>query len=384
MLSAVFWLAVLGVVYVYAGYPVLLWLWNRRHPRPVSRGPYLPTVSVVISARNEEIAIGPKLANTLALDYPPSKLEVIVVSDGSTDRTEELVKAVADDRITLIVLPEHRGKAEALNAGVDAAQGDIVVFADARQRFEPSAIRALVANFSDLSVGAVGGELHLGADAAGPARFVGLYWTYEKLLRRLESGIGSTLGATGAIYAIRRGLFQPLTPGTILDDFVVPMRIVAAGYRTVFEPAARAYDLAASRVGDEFSRKVRTLAGNYQAFGLCPGLFRPSRNRVFVQFVSHKVGRLVVPFLLATAFLTSGLLPGTFYRLVFWSQAAFYGLGAVAPVVVAAANFARVFLILNAAAVVGLARYATTGRIPWAKKPTTANAPSIAGPGNRL
>jgi cellulose synthase/poly-beta-1,6-N-acetylglucosamine synthase-like glycosyltransferase len=380
MLTALFWIAVLGVVYVYAGYPLLLWLWNRRRPRPVSRGPHLPTVSVVIAARNEETAIGPKLANTLALEYPPSRLEVIVVSDGSTDRTEELVKSVADDRVTLIALLEHRGKAEALNAGVSAARGEIVVFADARQRFDRSALRALVASFGDPAVGAVSGELHLGAEGAGPARFVGLYWTYEKLLRRLESGVDSTLGATGAIYAIRRSLFRPLTPGTILDDFVIPMRIVAAGYRTVFEPAARAHDLAAERVSDEFSRKVRTLAGNYQAFRLCPGLFRPSRNRVFIQFVSHKVGRLVVPFLLAVTVLTSGLLPGAFYRLVFWSQVAFYGLGVAAPVVVAVANFARVFLVLNLAAVVGLVHHAT-GRIPWTRT-STAGASSLEGAGD--
>jgi poly-beta-1,6-N-acetyl-D-glucosamine synthase len=200
------------------------------------------------------------------------------------------------------------------------------VFADARQTFARSALRALVANFSDPGVGAVSGELILldeqGREAADG---VGLYWRYEKWLRAMESGIHSMMGATGAIYAIRRDLYRPLPENTILDDVMTPMSIVIRGWRAVFDPSARAFDRVASAAAVEYTRKVRTLAGNYQLLALMPALLLPWRNPVAFQFVSHKAGRLLVPYCLAALLLSNLFLWHGVYPLFLAAQAGFYG-----------------------------------------------------------
>jgi cellulose synthase/poly-beta-1,6-N-acetylglucosamine synthase-like glycosyltransferase len=378
-----FWLAVAVVAYVYLGYAVVLycgmrmaesgWLpgWRAEQtatvPRSASRVPRYDGVSIVIAARNEGARLAGRIDNLLRLDFPAGSRQIIVVSDGSTDDTLDVLaryRGVVD----AVVVPAG-GKALALNAGMARARGDIVVFADARQMFAPDAIAELVAPFADPQVGAVTGELLL--DAESPCRRgtadrraadrrrvarsgardrrvddrrrtvrstiaegVGLYWRYEKLLRKLESAIDSTLGATGAIYAMRRSLFQPLPADTILDDVLTPMRIVLAGYRVVFNERAKAYDRAAEDADAEARRKIRTLAGNYQILALEPRLLLPWRNRVWLQYVSHKLGRLVVPYAMLAMFAASVALAGAhvFYAVWLAAQVAFFvlaGCGAV-------------------------------------------------------
>ena len=324
IVEAVFWASLLLVAYVYVGYPLLLVAWSRCRPLPVERGGSEPFVSLVLAARNERERLEAKLENCLALDYPRQKLEVVVSLDGSCDGSDRIAARYAARGVVVVRSERHLGKAAALNRGLEAASGELVVFCDARQRLEPGAVRALAACFDDPSVGAASGELVL-LDQAGreAADGVGLYWRYEKAVRAMESRIHSTVGATGALYAIRRELFTPLPEDTLLDDVLIPMRIVLAGRRTVFEPAARAYDWEAPP-DLEFARKVRTLTGNFQLLTVLPELLSPRRNPVFLQFVSHKLGRLLVPHLLIVLFVSNLLLLEGVYLAFLAGQGAWY------------------------------------------------------------
>ena len=312
---AVFWVSVGLLFYVYAGYPVVAAIRARLRPRPVARaverrahpatirfpdrrnGRTDPTVTIVVVAYNEEASIEGRLDNLLALDYPADKLDIIVGSDGSTDDTVARARRYEGPGVRVHAFESRRGKPSVLNALVPAAAGDIVLFADARQRFELSTLRAIVADFNDPSVGAVSGELMIeaaeGTAAAGHG--AAMYWRYEKLIRSAESRVDSTIGATGAIYAIRRALFTPIPPDTLLDDVLIPLRIVQQGYRVVFEPAARAFDRASATAAQEFARKARTIAGTFQLFSRERWLFDPRRNRLWFATMSHKALRLALP-----------------------------------------------------------------------------------------
>jgi biofilm PGA synthesis N-glycosyltransferase PgaC len=332
-----FWASVLFIAYVYVGYPLLLIVWSRVAGRPVrqpegSAASY-PSISVIVAARNEAPRLSYRIANLLEQRYP-SRVEIIVVSDGSTDGTSEALAPFCG-RVHLIEQPRG-GKPSALNAGVVASHGEVIVFADARQRFERDALLALVSNFADPDVGAVTGELVLDCELeevpeSGVAEGVGLYWKYEKWLRRQESRVWSTLGATGAIYAMRRSLWQPLPAETLLDDVLAPMRVVLGGKRVIFEDRAQALDRVARDGDAESRRKTRTLAGNYQVLALEPRLLLPVVNPVWLQFVSHKLGRLIVPWALLAALLSSAALaPRKWpYGLALLVQLCFYGLAIV-------------------------------------------------------
>jgi poly-beta-1,6-N-acetyl-D-glucosamine synthase len=328
--EVLFWSAFALTVYVYLGYPTLLAVWARLSPKPVHRSPVTPGVSIVIAARNEAASLQARIENLRASDYPRELVQIVVVSDGSTDGTEEILRAY-EGQVDAVLLPPG-GKASALNAGVAAATHDVLVFTDARQTFAPDALRALVAPLADPQVGGVSGELLLDCESGdGTSTIgdgVGAYWRYEKWLRRQESLIGSTLGSTGAIYALRRELWRPLPPETILDDVLAPMQAVLSGSRVVFEGAARAYDRATPVANAEFQRKTRTLAGNYQILRLQPRLLVPFVNPVWLQFVSHKLGRLVVPYALLALLVSSAMLANDHlvYAVVFAGQVAFYGL----------------------------------------------------------
>lgn len=325
-MAAVFWLSFLFVFYVYVGYPLLLLIWRRCRARPVKKAPFEPTVSIVIAAHNEREQIEFRLQNCLALDYPKRKLQIIVSLDGPTDGTEFIVWKYAARGVEMVHSKERAGKAVALNRALRRATGEIVVFADARQTFGRNAIRELACNFADESVGAVSGELILlDPSHDQSASDVGLYWRYEKRIRAWESDIHSVPGATGAIYAIRRRLYEDLQEGTLLDDVVTPLRITLKGRRTVFEPRARAYDLVACCPPAEYRRKVRTLCGNYQLIAQMPAALIPWRNPIFVQFASHKAGRLLVPWALAALFASDlAMVRHPFYAIAFGLQAAWY------------------------------------------------------------
>ena len=302
-MSLLFWLSLSLLIYVYVGYPLAAWLraalWAKSHR---SAG-WEPSVSVVVVAYNEADRIAARLENLLALDYPRDKLEVRLASDGSTDSTVARARAFESAGVVVRAFHIRRGKSAVLNDVVPSAQGEIVVMADARQRFEPQVIRALVASFADPSVGAVSGELMMTASpsAAAMGKGVGFYWKYEKFIRRNEGRTGSTVGATGAIYAIRRALYEPIPKDTLLDDVLIPVRVVKRGYRVLFEPAARAYDTASATAGQEFVRKVRTIAGTFQLFAREAWLFNPRKNPVWFETISHKALRLTTPLLQAVA-----------------------------------------------------------------------------------
>jgi cellulose synthase/poly-beta-1,6-N-acetylglucosamine synthase-like glycosyltransferase len=337
-MEILFWASALVIAYVYVGYPVLLAAWARLAPRPVRRTGFAPgawpSISIVLAARNEAPRLPARLANLLELPYEGSR-EIIVVSDGSTDDTRErLTPFCRRGDVRLIEVPAG-GKPLALNAGVAAARGEIVVFADARQRFSARALTALAANFSDPAVGGATGELVLDCESGDSTSTigdgVGAYWKYEKWLRRNEGAVWSTLGATGAIYALRRSHWQPLPAETLLDDVLAPMRAVLAGSRIVCEEEATAEDRTAPDAAAEARRKRRTLAGNYQILAQEPRLLVPFVNPVWLQYLSHKVGRLVVPWALIAVFVASAALAATswIYAAAFVAQAAFYGLAVI-------------------------------------------------------
>ena len=335
-MEIVFWGSAFVIAYVYAGYPLLLELWARLRPRPITRRGFAagewPSISIVVAARNEGARLPARIENLLQLDYPGRK-EIIVVSDGSTDGTTAALAPYAD-QIRFLEVPEG-GKPLALNAGVAASGGEILVFADARQVFSPAALTALAGNFADPQVGGATGDLMLDSESAGATSTigegVGAYWKYEKWLRRKESLIRSTLGATGCIYALRRSLWQPLPTETLLDDVLAPMRAVLSGWRIVFEEDALAFDQTAPDAAAEARRKRRTLAGNYQILRQEPRLLLPFANPVWLQYVSHKVGRLLVPWALLATLVSSAVLAPTSwtYATAFAAQGAFYGLAVV-------------------------------------------------------
>ena len=314
-----------------------------------------------------------KLQNLLALKYPAGRMEIIVVSDGSTDATNQILSTFMNDSLRAIFRLRHEGKASGLNQAIRQARGEIVVFADARQVIEPDALKQLVANFADPSVGGVTGELVLHESATGRSlEGVGLYWRLEKKVRQWEATIGSVVGATGAFYAVRRNLLVTLPTGVILDDVYLPLQVVRQGYRMAFESRAVARESLQSSARQEFRRKVRTLTGNYQLLQLAPWLLTRS-NPLRFQFVSHKLLRLVAPFALASAFLSAFLVPEGFYRLSAMLQLFVYSssfLTFLRPTLrpfgpLPDAAFA--FVLMNTAAVIALVNFVTGRKPVWAR-----------------
>jgi cellulose synthase/poly-beta-1,6-N-acetylglucosamine synthase-like glycosyltransferase len=297
-----------------------------------------------------------------------------VVSDGSTDGTDEILNYYsADRRVRVILQPQARGKAAGLNDAVAAARGEIVLFTDARQILEHDSMRLLAEQFADPQVGCASGELMLGdPDAGESSRGVGLYWRVEKKIREMESASGSVVQATGAIYAARRSLVVPVPVGTILDDVYIPMHVARQGYRVIFLPSARAWDVADQGSDREFSRKVRTLTGNYQLVQLAPWLLGRS-NPLRFEFISHKLMRLLAPFALAGLFLASLFLRGPFYRLALLLQILFYALSGAAMARVVrgplarVADAARTFVVLNTAALVAFVNFVTGREVAWVR-----------------
>ncbi|MCL2659600.1 MAG: glycosyltransferase family 2 protein, partial [Acidobacteriaceae bacterium] len=280
-MTFLFWLSLFLAAYAYFGYVLWLRLYVCLKQRPVrSQSIYLP-VSIIIAARNEEDNLPRKIQNLLCLDYPKIFLQIIIASDGSTDRTAEILLEHRDE-IVPVILDTPSGKATALNAAVTQTTGEILVFLDARQSVERNAIAELVSCFADPQIGAVSGELLLSAADGAPSEdALGIYWKIEKVIRKLESATGSVVGVTGAIYAIRRSLYQEIPRGTILDDVYVPMNVARAGKRVIFQSAAIARDQLFQEKGKEFSRKVRTLTGNYQLLRLSPWILSQANPLLF-------------------------------------------------------------------------------------------------------
>ena len=369
MLSiTLFCTAVALAVYIILGYPLLLGILSRLRAKPVVKTRQRKTVSIVIAVHNGERFIAEKLASILALDYPRNLMEILVISDGSTDRTDAIVGQFAPRGVQLLRMPRG-GKCAALNAAIPQARNEILVLTDVRQTLAPESLQILIDCFADPSVGAVSGELVIRQSVRCDEADAGLYWRYESWIRNHLSCVDSIFGATGPFYALRRELAVPIPLDILLDDMYLPLAAFFRGYRLVVESRARAFDYPTSRQ-TEFKRKIRALAGNYQILLAYPALLGP-RNRLWFHYVSYKLSRLFLPWIFVLLFVSSCFLPGPWRWLALGSQAVFYGLGWGDPWIPVRfrlkrlSSFARTFMALQVAAVWGLSVFFVPPRSLW-------------------
>ncbi len=371
-MKAAFWISLVVIAYTYAGYPLIMFLLARLRPRLWKRKPIDASVSVVMAVHNGAHLLRGQIDHLLALD-PAYVREVVIVSDGSDDGTAEILQRVNDSRVRTIILEEQGGKAAALNQGIVAASSEILLFVDIRPKVASGALKALLSNFADPSVGCVAGELLLnttGHDAAASA-VSGVYWKYEQWIRNSEAAWDSPVGVYGGFYAARRSLVTAFPAGIILDDMFQPLAIIRQGYRSVLDRTAFVTDTWPGKVAGEFQRKVRTLAGNYQLVSLAPWVLS-LRNRVLFQLVSHKLLRLVVPYFFVLLLVSSTWLgvDSTNWRVAaalqwtFW-LAALLALRVHIPLVHRFAAAVSAMLVLNVAAVAGLYKFLFTVGPLW-------------------
>lgn len=362
MSVTIFWIALALVVYTYALYPLLVMALANRFGDSPAGAPFTPPLTVIIAACNEESRIANRVRDVLAQDYPADSLRVIVVDDGSSDDTARAA-AIGDARVEVIRLALNRGKAVALNAALQKCATEFVAFTDARQQFAQHALRRLLEPFADANVGAVSGALHLidnGSYTPRPAD-IGLYWRMERALREWEARLGWLHGVSGAIHAMRCELAKPLPAGTILDDMYLPLNVLFAGRRVWLAQEAIAIDHGSAEEAEEFRRKLRTLAGNWQLIARLPRLLNPLTNPVFFAWFSHKFLRLIVPWALLAALLASAFASGAiFYRAALIAQLGAY-VGAAAAIAkprlcirVPLLRAAGTFVLLNVAALLAL------------------------------
>jgi cellulose synthase/poly-beta-1,6-N-acetylglucosamine synthase-like glycosyltransferase len=319
-MDVLFWLSLSLIVYTYFIYPAVLfvaysivqtgrdwrYLINRRERRvTASDADAVPEVSFLIPAYNEEVHLLEKINNLRDMDYPRQKVQILIVSDGSTDATNEILKSLPDPNIEVIFLPSRSGKATALNQAVLQARHEILVFSDASTVFAPDAVRKLVRHFADPDVGAVCGALRFHASSESQ-QTEGLYWKYESMIRLMEGRLGATLTASGAVYALRRKAYLPLDSKTILDDFVIPMNARREGYRVVYDPEAIATDYAPEGIEGEFTRRVRLATGSFTS--LIDLLRVPMGGFGRFAFVSHKLLRWILPVVLCTLLVSNATL----------------------------------------------------------------------------
>ena len=328
MSAALFIISAALVFWTLAGYP--LWLARRaRNARTtLASAESVPTVTAIIPVHNGGRFLAAKLASVLSSDYPTALLDVLVVSDGSTDDTDSIALHWAQRGRVRFLRLEKGGKAAALTTAFPMISAEIVLLTDVRQQLESGCIRALMTRFADATVGAVSGTLKIRSGETAGEASTGLYWKYESWIRANLSRVDSLLGATGPIYAIRRTLVRPLPVGCILDDMWLPLQVVLDGNRAILATDAVAWDYPTS-LTSEFGRKVRTQAGLYQLFGMEKRLLKPSRNRLFAAFLNLKLFRLFLPYFLITAFLSSLFLASPWREIALALQGIFYGLAAI-------------------------------------------------------
>ncbi|MEP6714350.1 MAG: glycosyltransferase family 2 protein [Terriglobia bacterium] len=314
------------IVYIVAGYPLLLFWLGKRWGTSTKKAERPRTISVIVAVHNGENFLADKLNSILDCGYPSELMEIIVASDGSTDRTEQIAATYAAQGVSLLRLPRG-GKPRALNAAIPHALGEILVLTDVRQVLEPRSLSRLIACFEDISVGVVSGDLVIRDGTTSGEKNVGLYWRYERAIRKNLGRIDSMFGATGPFYAIRRQLAVPIPGDSLLDDMYLPLAAFFRGYRLIVEARARAFDYPTG-IKTEFGRKVRTLAGNYQILKHYPRLLT-WRNRMLFHYLSYKIARLLLPWIvLAIAAVTFGLpQPWMLWALI--PQLVFYLLAAI-------------------------------------------------------
>lgn len=401
ILEIAFWLAAAVVAYTYLGYPTIVTFLARRFARPHTTAPITPTVTIIIPAYNEAGVIAQKLDNTLALNYPADRRQVIVVTDGSTDGTERIAAAYADRGVQVLHQPQRQGKPAAMNRGAATATGEVLVFTDANTLLTQDSLHHLVSHFADPAVAAVSGEKQVLPQTGSTERlgesFVslsrttrrtelaevgslaaqgeGLYWRYESYLKRCDSALSSVMGAAGELFAVRRSRFQPPPADTLLDDFYLSLSLVRDGWRVVYEPQAIAREAGSPDLRSEWVRRRRNAAGGFQAMSRLLPLLDPRRGRIAFQYLSHRVLRWAVApgLLLLLLPLNLSLLPTG--RLLYWIFASgqiFFYLAALAGLSRRSSHrLLRVpayFLLTNLAALAGLLRF-LTGRqsVLWEK-----------------
>jgi cellulose synthase/poly-beta-1,6-N-acetylglucosamine synthase-like glycosyltransferase len=379
MAGILFWLCIFGIFYVYAGYPLLLALLSRVISRPPVAGPGLPSVTLLIAAYNEEAVIAEKIENSLHLDYPADKLQVLVAADGSDDRTVEVVHSFAARGVELSFDPARLGKMSAINRAMQAARYEIILFSDANNLYPPDTLRELVRFFSDPLVGAVSGSKHVlnGDGSLGDSE--GMYWKYESFIKKQETRLGSCTGVAGEIFAIRRDLFVMPPARIINDDFFIAMQVIRQGRRVVYAPQAASMERVSQSAQEEIVRRTRIVAGRYQAMSMSLGLLPFRQPLVVWQVISHKFMRPLVPFFMLGALIANGLalafssraeasllrLSGVYGQLVFGFQVLFYLLAWIggrmkSRGLLSKLMYVPTFLVnSNFAALLGLFKYAT-------------------------
>ena len=364
--KVVFWLSATVIVYTYLGYPLIIGLLARWRPRPIKGQDITPPVTLLIAAYNEQDCIAAKLENSLNLDYPGERLEIVVVADGSTDRTTEIVTAHAESNVRLLYQAQRQGKVGALIRAFPLTHGEIVVFSDANCYFPADTLRKLVRHFADLQVGGASGAKRI---IQGRKTISGhgesIYWRYESFLKACDSAVSSVMGVPGEVWAARRDAYIAPDPDTLLDDFVASMTMVIAGWRVIFDPEVQAYEEASPSLRAEWRRRARNAAGGWQAFFKLRGMLVHRSRLVIFQYLSHRVLRwMVTPQLFVLLFLSNlYLLSSSFYGLAFGVQVGFYGLALGGWVLATLGEpvswlLAPLYVcLLNAAAVVGGCRY---------------------------
>ncbi len=408
MISKLFWLFVTSIIYVYAGYPLLLALLARLRPQPKFYKSTLPHVTLLIAAFNEEATIAEKLKNSLALDYPRDHLQILVAADGSDDGTPDIVREYAGQGVELNYSPPRRGKMAAINRAMPLVHGEIVIFSDANNMYSPNVIRELTAPFVDASVGAVTGAKSIvrGDGALGESE--GAYWKYESFIKKQETRLGTSIGAPGEILAVRRNLYESPPDNIINDDFYIAMRLLQRGYRIIYNPKARSAERISLSAQDEMTRRARIVAGRYQAIALGPRLLPLQSPLVVWQIISHKFLRPLVPFMMVGALLSNLLavlfprrsekyaalnLAPPFNWLILVAQTLFYGLAWLGnrqtgkKSGISTTLYLPTFLVnSNMAAVIGLYQFLVKGqttlwqraqRRPLQNQNNTKNTPLI-------
>ena len=365
-MTFMFWAAAAALFYAYAGYPALVWLASRLRPRAVRRGAAEPSVTVVITAYNEERDLARKLENTLALDYPEEKLEVIVASDCSTDRTDEIAREFAPRGVRLHRQTERLGKTAAQNAAVALARGEVILFSDATTLYQTDVLRAMAPNFADPSVGCVAGRLvYVDPSASAVGSGAKSYWGYETFLKTHESRACSLIGASGCLYAVRRAAYVPLYHEAC-SDFIIATKMVEQGLRAVYEPGAVCTEETNRQAAKEFRMRVRVIAQTYTDLWRHRALLNPLRGGFYsVELLSHKVMRYLVPLFLAAALVSSLSLASrsTLYAVAAAAQCAFYAAALFGWLLGRAGLRSRLlalpsyFVLSNAAAVVAFYKF---------------------------
>jgi poly-beta-1,6-N-acetyl-D-glucosamine synthase len=375
VLIPAFALSAFLVTWTFLGYPVFIVLLARWRPKPHRRAPLALPVTLIIPAYNEEDVIAEKLENALALDYPAELLEIVVVADGSTDRTTAIAETFAERGVLLLYEPPRQGKAAAMNRAVPHARGEILIFSDANAMMEPDSISQIVPNFADPQVASVSGEKRVRSNDQVQGEGESFYWRYEAMMKQADSLVSTAIGAVGEFFAIRRALYHPLETDNLVEDFVLAMRLVMDGWRVVYEPAAVSWEEASPSLGGEWRRRVRMAAGGFQAIIRLRALLSPRYGIVMVQYVSHKVLRWLAPFFMVAAFASSAALMGMpLFRWLFLGQLLFYitaGMGWVLEALGVSYKPARIifyFCFGNATVLGGFVRYVSGSQsVLWQK-----------------